>query len=278
MIAKTTNSVSEKFSELNKRNEKALITYVVGGYPDIATSKEIVEKLIDSGADIIEIGIPFSDPMADGPVIQRAFVHALDNGINPIDCLNLIKSIKKKQKESPILVMTYSNIIYSQGLNKFLNQSLESGVDGLIVPDLNFEEAEDYLQTTGRLNLATVFLTSPNTDPLRLSKIASVSTGFVYLVSVYGITGARNKFENYTFDSIKKTIRTTSKFRRPLAVGFGISTPTDGSRMLEAGADGIIIGSSLIKIISKYLEDKEKMLSNLGNFVEEMKKICKSNN
>lgn len=272
------NNVISKFSELKQMDEKALIAYAVAGYPDMNTSQLIIENLIEHGADIIEVGIPFSDPMADGPIIQKAFVHALEQNITPYDCLNMIKSIKEKHKNVPILVMIYSNIIYSQGLKRFLKISADCGIDGFIVPDLTFEEADKYLQITKELNLATVFLTSPNTHPKRLSKITSISTGFVYMVSVYGITGPRNKFEKYTFDSIRRTLKTTSKFGRPLAVGFGISRPEDGSKMLEAGADGIIIASRLIKIISDFANDKEQMMEKLGTFIEQMKKICKTKN
>lgn len=272
------NNMISKFSELKQNEEKALIAYAVAGYPDIDTSQLIIENLIEHGADIVEVGIPFSDPMADGPIIQKAFVHALEHNITPNDCLKMIKSVKEKHKNVPILVMTYSNIIFSQGLKKFLKTSANCGIDGFIVPDLTLEEANTYLQTAKNLDLATVFLTSPNTDPKRLSKIASVSTGFVYMVSVYGITGPRNKFETYTFDSIRRTLKTTSKLGKPLAVGFGISSPEDGSKMLEAGADGIIIASSLVKIISDSANDKEQMLKKLGLFIEQMKNICKNKN
>lgn len=269
------NRVLAKFSDLKQKNEKALITYIVAGYPDMDTSQLIIENLIKHGADIIEVGIPFSDPMADGPIIQKAFAHALEKNVTPSDCLKMINSIKAKYKDATILVMTYSNIIFSQGDTKFIKAASSNGVDGFIVPDLTFEEAGNYLKMTKDLNLATIFLTAPNTDPKRLLKITSASTGFVYMVSVYGITGSRNKFEKYTFDSIRRTFRTTSKMGKPLAVGFGISSPEDGSKMIEAGADGIIIGSSLIKIILQFSEDKKQMLESLGAFTEQMKKVCK---
>jgi len=272
------NTVLSKFSDLRQKNEKALITYVVAGYPDMDTSQLIIENLIEHGADMIEVGIPFSDPMADGPIIQKAFAHALEKNVTPTDCLQMINSIKTKYKHVPILVMTYSNIIFSRKDIKFIKVAASSGVDGFIVPDLTFEEADKYLQMAKNLNLATVLLTAPNTDPKRLSKITSASTGFVYMVSVYGITGSRNKFEKYTFDSIRRTARMTSKLGKPLAVGFGISSPVDGSKMIEAGADGIIIGSSLIKIIAEFSEDKKQMLDSLGTFLEQMKKVCKITN
>lgn len=270
------NSVTTKFSNLEKRNEKALIAYLVGGFPDLGTSKEIIETVIESGADIIEIGIPFSDPMADGPIIQEAFSESLKNGIRPVDCLQLIQSIKTRHTDTPMVVMTYSNILYSNGLNRFLRQSKDSSIDGFIVPDLNFQEAGDYLHATKKLGLATIFLTSPNTTLKRLTKISTSSTGFVYMVSVYGITGSRNRFEKYTFDSIRRTKAVTARRHIPLAVGFGISTPSDGLNMIKAGADGIIVGSSLLKIIQQHRDDKHSMLKNLSLFVKQLKKVCYS--
>jgi tryptophan synthase alpha chain len=275
-MTKHDNNVISTFAKLGEKNEKALITYVVGGYPNFDVSKEIIETLIDAGADIIEVGIPFSDPMADGPVIQDAFVKALEEGITPIDCLNLVKSIKEKSKKTPLLVMTYSNILYSNGLTKFLSNAKKCNVDGFIIPDLNYEEAEDYLREAEELRLATVFLTSPNTSLERLEKIISNSSGFVYMVSVFGITGSRTKFEKYTFDAISRAKKTTSRYSKPLAVGFGISSITDGKKMIDAGADGIIVGSSLIKIISENEKNKVKMLLELGNFIKGLKSICKS--
>lgn len=270
------NKVALKFSNLEKRKEKALITYLVGGFPDLITSRQIIETVIESGADIVEIGIPFSDPMADGPIIQQAFSETLQNGIRPVDCLHLINSIKTRYDDTPIVVMTYSNILYANGLNKFLKLSKNSNIDGFIVPDLNFQEADDFLLASKNLDLATIFLTSPNTNLKRLAKISTISTGFVYMVSVYGITGSRNRFEKYTFDSIKKTKAITTKHDIPLAVGFGISTPSDGLKMIQAGADGIIVGSSLIKIIQQHKDDKDTMLKNLGLFVKQLKKVCYS--
>jgi len=271
---KVKNNVALKFLELEKRKEKALITYLVGGFPDIETSKEITQTAINSGADIVEIGIPFSDPMADGPVIQQAFSQSLRRGVRPADCLKLVESIKTRYTSTPIVVMTYSNILYSTGLYRFLRQSKDSKIDGFIIPDLTFEEAEDFLQNSKKLQLATIFLASPNTNIKRLTKICTISTGFVYMVSVYGITGSRNRFEKYTFESIKRAKEVTARRRRPLAVGFGISTPADALKMIRAGADGIIVGSALIKIIQQYENNKDAMLKNLGLFIKQLKKAC----
>lgn len=275
---KVENNVTRTFSNLAQKNEKALIGYIVGGYPTLDLSRKIIEQLIRSGVDIIEIGVPFSDPMADGPMIQDAFVKTLNSGISPKDCLTLVKSIREKDKQTPMLLMTYSNILYSNGLEKFLIQSKNCDIDGFIVPDLNFEEADDYLDITNKLGLSTVFLTSPNTSIQRLRRIVALSTGFVYMVSVFGITGSRNKFEKYTFDSISRSKAIVSSYSKHLAVGFGISTPKDGQRMIESGADGIIVGSSLVNIITKNKNDQSKMLSELDIFVKELKTICKVSN
>ncbi len=269
------NNVITTFNKLLEKKEKALICYVVGGYPNLETSKEIIEKLIESGADIIEIGIPFSDPMADGPVIQKASSQALENGITPMQCLNLAKDIKNNYENTPVLMMTYSNIIFSNGINKFLGLAKKCKIDGFIVPDLNIDESDEYLDIMNNLGLSTVFLTAPNTNKERLLRIASESSGFVYMVSVFGITGSRAKFEKYTYDAIARTKRTIKNQHIPLAVGFGISNPEDGKKILSAGADGIIIGSSLIKIISEFKGDKLKMLDALDKFTKELKKSCK---
>jgi tryptophan synthase alpha chain len=269
------NNVTRIFKNLEQKNEKALIGYVVGGYPTLELSRVIIEQMIISGVDIIEIGVPFSDPMADGPIIQDAFTKTLNCGIVPKDCLKLAKSVRERHKETPLLLMTYSNILYSNGLEKFLTQSKSCSIDGFIVPDLNFEEADDYLKITTRLGLSTVFLTSPNTSTQRLRKIAASSTGFVYMVSVFGITGSRNKFEKYTFESISRSKSIVSSYGKHLAVGFGISNAQDGKKMIESGADGIIVGSSLIRIIKKNEHDQSKMMSELDIFVKELKAICR---
>ena len=235
------NKLNILFDNLYKKREKALICGIVGGYPDINTSKEIVKTIIDSGADIIEIGIPFSNPMADGPTIQSASLKALANGVTPLNCFDIVKDIKKNYKNTPILSMTYSNIVFSNNLKNFLKSAKKNEIDGFIIPDLNVEEADEYIRLTKQLDLATIFLSAPNTSKKRLIEIASSSTGFVYMVSVFGITGSRQNFERYTFEAVSKTKEIISKFKVPLAVGFGISNPKDAKNMLKSGADGIII-------------------------------------
>jgi tryptophan synthase alpha chain len=269
------NKINVLFDNLSKKDEKALICYIVGGYPDVKTSKEIIKTLIESGADIIEIGIPFSDPMADGPTIQKASSIALSKGITPSTCFEIVNDLKKTFIKTPFLFMTYSNIVFSNNLKNFLTLAKKNNIDGFIIPDLNVEESQEYVRLANKLGLATVFLSAPNTPKKRLLEIASVSTGFVYMVSVFGITGTRFNFEKYTFDAVSKTKEIINRFKIPLAVGFGISNPGDAKNMLRSGADGIIIGSSLMKLIMDNENDKEKMLSYLSKFISELKAICK---
>ena len=269
------NKVKSLFESLSKKGEKALICYIVGGYPDLETSKEIIKTLIDSGADIIEIGIPFSDPMADGPIIQSALIKSLEKGTTPLVCFNIVKELKKTYDSTPFLFMTYSNIVFSNNLNNFLKAAKKTNIDGFIIPDLNIEDSQDYIDITKKLGLATIFLSAPNTSKKRLVEIASASSGFVYMVSVFGTTGSRTKFEKYTFEAISTTREITNRHKIPLAVGFGISSPSDGKKMLKSGADGIIVGSSLMKIIMENEKDKDKMMAVLSTFTKNLKKICR---
>jgi tryptophan synthase alpha chain len=266
------NRITEKFRELAENGERALICYVVAGYPDIATSKQVIDALVEGGADIIEVGIPFSDPIADGPTIQSASNIALKNGMTPGKALNLIGVVRKKHPTLPILAMTYSNILVRPGMEKFMYTSKQSGLDGFILPDLPVEEAGTYTSVASRLNLATVFLVSPNTPEIRLRKIVANTTGFLYVVSVYGITGARNSFQKYTLDTIR-AVKQTAGAKVPVAVGFGISRPAHVKNMVAAGAEAVIVGSAIINKISD--GSSTKMLIDLENFAKTMKKPCK---
>ena len=266
------NRIAEKFSQLAKMGERALICYVVAGYPDIATTKQVVDALVDGGADMIAVGIPFSDPIADGPTIQAASNIALKNGMTPEKALNLVRAVRKKHPTLPILAMTYSNILVRAGIEKFMYDSKQCGLDGFILPDLPVEEADVYTAVALKLNLATVFLVSPNTPDRRLRKIVATTSGFLYLVSVYGITGARNSFQNYTLNTIR-VVKHMSGGKVPLAVGFGISRPSHAKIMIRAGAEAIIIGSAIVNKISN--GSGTEMLIDLQNFAKSMKKACK---
>jgi len=266
------NRITEKFRELAEKGERALICYVVAGYPDVATSKQVIDALVDGGADIIEVGIPFSDPIADGPTIQAASNIALKNGMTPEKALNLVRVVRKKHPNLPMLAMTYSNILVRPGMEKFMYHSKQSGLDGFILPDLPVDEAEIYTSVASKLNLATVFLVSPNTRDARLRKIVANTTGFLYVVSVYGITGARSSFQKYTFNTIR-AVKQIARAKVPVAVGFGISRPAHARIMIAAGAEAIIVGSAIINKISD--GSGTKMLIDLENFARSMKRACK---
>jgi tryptophan synthase alpha chain len=268
------NRLVRKFQDLSKRNERGLICYVVAGYPDINTTERIVDTLACAGADVIEIGIPFSDPIADGPIIQEASYDALMTGITPEKCLNLAHRVRKRFPDLPILVMTYSNILLKEGFEKFMARSKSFGIDGFILPDMTVEESDCYIKHASRLGLATIFLVSPNTPEERMNNIINRSSGFVYVVSVYGITGTRKSFEDYTLYAIKHAKR-IAESRLPVVVGFGITKPSHVRSMIAAGADAVIVGSAIVKTIKLNRSNHKKMLGRLRSYVTEMKRECK---
>jgi tryptophan synthase alpha chain len=270
------NRIKKKFSQLKIRKEKGLICYVMGGYPDPLTSEKIISSIVDGGADIMEIGIPFSDPIADGPIIQEASFRALQNGTNPDLCLSLIKKTRQRYPDLPILIMTYSNILQKKGFKKFMRMAKDAGTDGFILPDMTIEESKEYLEYSKKLELATVFLVAPNTSNFRIKKTLDVSTGFVYVVSVYGTTGIRNTFNKYTLTAIRN-IKKLSSNRNNISVGFGISTPDHIKLMSNYGADAVIVGSAIIEIINRNKGDNIRSLQNkLKKYVKSLKDACKN--
>ena len=270
----TENRIDSKFNELKSKNQKALICYVVAGYPDIKTSEYIITSLINGGADIIEIGIPFSDPIADGSTIQDAIQSSLISGTTPDMCLELASRIRKTFPNIPLIIMTYSNILYRKGYIQFAEKAKENGIDGLIIPDIPIEESKEYLNTMQNTGLSTIFLVSPNTSEKRLKLISRICTGFLYAISVYGTTGERKGFDEYTIESIKRVKKVTAADELPLAVGFGISNPQHVKYMIDAGADAVIIGSAIIKKI-KEIEDKKLLFNTLNKFIYELKNSCR---
>lgn len=267
------NRLDARFASLAGRKECALVCYVVAGYPDAKATVEIIDALVAGGADIIEIGIPFSDPIADGPTIQRASQAALEGGATPAKALQIARQVRKKHPDLPLLVMTYSNIFAKPGWDGFISRCKDAGVDGFILPDMPLEEASDYyLPRAAQHGMATVFLASPNTPQNRLEKIAQNSSGFMYLVSVYGITGARRTFEGYTKDAVQRAKKVAGG-RVPVGVGFGISKPEHARFMIDAGADAIIVGSAIVDRIAG-AKNRRAMLKELKIFSASLKKAC----
>ncbi|MGC2484206.1 MAG: tryptophan synthase subunit alpha [Nitrososphaeraceae archaeon] len=268
------NRIYNKFRELTSKNRPALICFIVGGYPTIAHSEQIVSSLVKAGADMIEIGIPFSDPIADGPTIQNAYNTALKNGVTPQKCLHMCANLRKKFPTLPLLIMTYSNIVYKAGLEKFIKLSRLHGVDGFILPDMAIMESDAYVKVASDHGLATIFLASPNSNKQRIEQIMNVCSGFIYVVSIFGITGTRLRYEKYTFHNIRK-IKKITQGRIPIAVGFGISRPDQIVSIVESGADAVILGSSLIDRI-KVIANHKLMLNDLQTFVRRLRDVCSS--
>lgn len=266
------NRIGACFSALAAKGERALVCYVVTGYPDLKATEKAVDALVAGGADVIELGIPFSDPIADGPTIQQASHTALERGATPDKALAIAKSIRKKHPDLPLLVMTYANILVHAGVGKFMDKAKAAGIDGFILPDMPVEEAGEYIKSARKRNLATVFLASPNTSERRLEEIAKNSSGFMYLVSVYGITGTRKHFEDYTVEAVKRAKRAASG-RIPVGVGFGISKPEHARFMASAGADAVIVGSAIVDRMSGA---KGMMTANLKSFASSLKRALRS--
>jgi tryptophan synthase alpha chain len=259
--------IKEKFAELSAKNEKALIAYIMVGYPNEKTTITAIRGLIKGGTDIIELGFPFSDPLADGPVIQNASMISLDNGTKINGFFNIVKKIRK-ETEIPLVLMTYTNILYHKGYPKFIAEAKKAGIDGFILPDMSIEESKEYL--TSAKNMAdTIFLVSPNTTKSRIERIVKSSSGFLYLVAVYGTTGVKAGIQNYTIKAIKE-VKKITKGKIPVGVGFGVSTPEDVKKYVSAGADAVIVGSVFLKLIEK--TPHNKLESSIAKFTKSLKR------
>lgn len=248
-------------SVFTKSGHKALIPYITVGYPSLEASSEAVLLLAASGADIIELGIPFSDPLADGATIQESSYQALQNGITPEICLEAARKLREKT-EVPLVFMTYFNPVLNYGLDEFCHDSASAGIDGLIVPDLPPDEGSALVNISMKHSLDMIFLLSPNSTEQRIQLVSQKSRGFIYLVSVTGVTGPREVLSPGLEEIIGK-VRQISK--QPLCVGFGIST-AEQAKKIAGLADGIIIGSKLIQLMNA-----DRSLHSLQSFIQEIR-------
>jgi tryptophan synthase alpha chain len=255
------SEIAKVFERLKAQGNGALIGYVTGGDPEPKYTPMIAEALINGGVDILELGIPFSDPIADGPTIQAASVRALKAGTTPKTVLGMAREIRKKH-DVPVVCMTYYNLVFRMGLENFFRLARDCGVDGVIVPDLPVEEAEDYRKAAGACGVDTIFLAAPSTSMQRLRRIVQYTSGFLYLVSHFGVTGEKASVETSTIQLVKKVLPYT-RGRVPLAVGFGVSKPEHAKRIIRAGADGVIVGSAFVNIVNRNLGDVDRMLEEL---------------
>ena len=257
-------SYKQIFSELDRA---ALIPFFVIGDPDFDTSFEIVKTAINAGADILELGVAFSDPIADGPTIQKADIRARSAGMNVKKALEFIKKVKA-YKDIPIGLLMYYNLIYQYGAGKFFADFHEAGVNSVLVADLSIDDADEIMEPAASAGLDTVFMVTPNTETERMKLIASKTTGFIYTVSLLGVTGSRERLSEQVEGLIAKLKKLTGV---PVCVGFGISKPEHAAAVAAAGADGVIIGSKIVKIIEENLGNKEKTLSEISTFIKEVK-------
>ena len=258
-----TNLISQSF----KKNEKKLVTFVTGGDPDIDTSLQIIKTLINNGVDIIEIGMPFSDPMADGPTIQLSSNRAISKGIDLENIFYIAAEAKKIKNNLPIILMGYYNLILYFGIEKFVKRCKENGVDGLIIVDLQPEEDENLINELKNSQIDLIRLITPTTDEERLKLILNNASGFLYYVSVMGITGQKSADLN----ELEKSVDFIKKHTNlPIIPGFGIKNSTDVKNICKI-ADGAVVGSSIIKIIEENLTNIEKMLSEIDSFSKDLK-------
>ncbi len=256
------NRIIQTFNQLRKNKQKAFIAYITAGDPNLSTTEKLVYAFEEAGVDIIELGVPFSDPMADGPTIQAASQRALKHHVSLTDILKMVARIRTRS-QIPIALMTYYNPVFRFGDEKFAEAARESGVDGVIIPDLPPEEAGSLRQAAQRHDIATIFFMAPTTTNERLTKTVKAATGFIYYVSLTGVTGARAKLS----DSIASDIRRAKKLTdKPVCVGFGIST-ADHVRSVGRLADGVIVGSAIVKEIEKNAGKKE-LVGNVSAFVK----------
>ena len=261
--------IDRTFKILKNRRQVALIPFIVAGDPDLETTEALVLKMAESGTDIIELGVPFSDPLADGPIIQAASQRALQNGVNLRDIFRLTERLKGI--DFPLVLMTYFNPVFCFGLKDFAEGCQKSGVDGVIIPDLPPEEAGLWISEARRMNLDTIFLVAPTSPPERIRLVSRCSRGFIYYVSVTGVTGTRENLPEEVGLAVKRIKEISQK---PVAVGFGISSPEQAKRVSRF-ADGVIIGSAIVKIIGENLKSPD-MIDRVGDFVSSLTKALKS--
>lgn len=243
-------------------NGKAFIAFVTCGDPDLETTGAVVREMVKNGADLIELGIPFSDPTAEGPVIQGANLRALNGGVTTDQIFEFVKELRRNVSV-PMVFMTYANVVFSYGVERFISTCRKIGMDGLILPDLPYEEKEEFQPICRRFGLELISLIAPTSEN-RIAMIAGEAEGFVYLVSSLGVTGVRSEIKT-DLTSIVEAIRRNTDI--PCAIGFGISTPEQAARMAGL-ADGVIVGSAIVRLIEKYGRQAPE---HVGRYVKEMK-------
>jgi tryptophan synthase alpha chain len=245
----------------------------MGGDPTPGGTRRVIDAVVRGGADMLEIGIPFSDPIADGKSIQAAAARAFSSQTTPNDVLTIALDAKRRHG-LPVILMTYFNILFSSGLEEFLERSRKNSIDGLIVPDLPLDEAASYAKIARGKDMDTILLAAPTSSADRMRRITKQTSGFLYLVSLLGVTGARTELEQSTVELIRAAKRFTSG-KIPLGVGFGISQPEHVRRAIEAGADAVIVGSGIVDRVGKYKGTGEEALRDVEGYVTSLKEATR---
>lgn len=261
------NRIEAKFRQLRKNNKKAFIAFITAGYPNLNVTKKLVLEFTKIGVDIIELGVPFSDPLADGAIIQESSQIALNNNVNIKKILNFVKSLRENT-QIPICLMSYYNPIFCFGEERFVRTAHAYGVDGIIIPDLPPEEGSSFIRLADKFDLDTIFFLSPTSPLKRIKLVSQASKGFIYYVSLTGVTGPR---QNLPLDLVNN-FKVIKKFiRKPICVGFGVSRPIQ-VRQIYKIADGVIVGSAIIKKIKENFNKKD-LVKTVGRFVTSLKNV-----
>ena len=261
------NRIDLKFKELKAANKKAFIAFITAGYPDLSSTERLVLEFDKIGVDIVELGVPFSDPIADGPIIQNASHLALKKGVNLFRILSLVKKLRRKT-QIPICLMSYYNPIFCFPANKFIESASRSGVDGIIVPDLPMDEAGDLISISRKFGIKNILFISPTSPKKRVKEVAKKASGFIYYVSLTGVTGSRSVLPS---DLKSKILSIKSVTKKPVCVGFGVSSKKQ-VKEIYSFADGVIVGSAIIKKVSEYIRDKN-LIKKVSNFVRELMNV-----
>jgi tryptophan synthase alpha chain len=259
--------IKNTFNRLKKKGEKALIPYVMAGDPDITATRDLILALEKAGCDIIELGAPFSDPLADGPTIQKAALRSLEHRTSIADVLTLVAEVRRASA-LPLIIMTYYNLIFHYGEEKFVNDAASAGLDGIILPDLPPDEAGTLIPLARKAGLDTIFLLAPTSTDDRIKLVVKASQGFIYYISLTGVTGANLGLPQ---SAIKESVaRIKAMTDKPVAVGFGISTPDQAAQVATWGADGVIVGSALVKVIEQHIGSPQ-LVTAAAEFVRSLK-------
>ncbi|CAG1017346.1 tryptophan synthase alpha chain [Burkholderiaceae bacterium] len=259
------NRITGLFERLKGQKKKGFIAFVTAGDPDIGTSKKIIKELERSGADMIELGIPFSDPMADGPTIQASYERAVKGGVHLTDVLKLVSEVRK-ESQVPLVLFGYYNPIFNYGLKKFAKDAATAGADGVLIVDLPPEESDELKSELDKNGVDLIFLLTPTSDEKRMRLVASKASGFIYFVSVTGVTGARASVSADVHKYVKRVRKYTDL---PLGVGFGISTPQQAKEVCKS-ADAAVVGSAIVNVIAR--NKGPRLIKELGSFVSGIKR------